>query len=614
MLRNAARIWGQPNSSLDAFDPLVGMLLGATSVEVSRVYNDLESSQSRVLERLSSLLTPDVFRGPRAAHAIGHARPQDPSCELSNEFHFYVQKRLPQREGSTREESAQVFFTPSIATKLFDAQVRFMAGGTSLYSIERINERVKISDSPSGVRLGSHLPDVQAQTLYIGLEVNKKLDSLKGMSFLFDWLYKTEKSQLFQALAHSRWFIGDRELRMETGVYNASEHASVVKNFEMDIENDICKIEERDITSLYNPRFITIVDDEKLDMEELLKLFPKEFEVVFESRNLKELKNPLLWLRVEFMNPRMDITDDMVSAVNCFPLVSRHLNEFSYRLQNNTNIIPLKVDGENFYSICAVRGSDNKPYTKNTSKDFFRTKTGSYMLRQGGVERFDRRDASEMLSYLIDLLRDESASFAVYGNELISGNLRELNQMISALYQRVGQVDLGDEQLTYLVVKPNNETENIFVEFWSTQGMFANQIRGGSQLTPFAGFELKSESIQLITASTGGKNAPESAELLQAYRKALMTRGRVVTANDIRLFIQSEDEAALIQRVEISRGFENSPSSRTGLSRTIQVTLYPKASALNEDWPQKCFDIEMKLRNESSAFFPIRVKWHNPVK
>ncbi len=41
--------------------------------------------------------------------------------------------------------------------------------------------------------------------------------------------------------------------------------------------------------------------------------------------------------------------------------------------------------------------------------------TGTYTLHSGGVERFDTRNIHEMINYLLELLRSESAAFAGYG-------------------------------------------------------------------------------------------------------------------------------------------------------------------------------------------------------
>jgi len=608
MMRNASKIWGQPNSTPDAFDPLVSMLLGACSTEVGRVYDELESSQSRILERLSSLLTPDVHRGPRAAHAIMHARAAEPSMELSKEYQFYIQKRLPQRENSTREEFSQVFFTPSLNTKLFDASVRYLVHDQQISSVERINERIKVLDGRSGVRLASQLSDTRAFPLYIGIEIGKRVTSIEGMNFYFDWLYSAEKGVNYQQLQYSRWFVDNHEITGSRGIFSKEGAATSIEHLQVDIENDISRIEERDISSLYNSRFIHLRDTNGIPIQEMLKNYPKEFEQVFSASELSELEEPLLWIRVEFTAPRSNVLSDLICCLNCFPVMSRHLNEFSYRLHANTNIIPLKIKGESFYSICAVRGSDNMPYVQHSTKDFAKTKSGTYVLRQGGIERFDRRDATELLHYLIELMRDESAAFAVYGNDMINSQLRELNQMLNALTQRVEGTDVNDELLTYLVVKPTGDSDNVFVEFWSTHGAFANQIRSGSPLMALNGFELQSNSIQLLTTTLGGSDMPDSAQLLLGYRKALMTRGRVVTASDIQLFIRNEDITGQIAQIEIGRGIESNSSSKNGLTRTIQVYITPIAEASGLDWDARCYDLEVKLAAVSSAFFPIRVR------
>ena len=45
------------------------------------------------------------------------------------------------------------------------------------------------------------------------------------------------------------------------------------------------------------------------------------------------------------------------------------------------------------------------------------------MIRQGGIARFDSRDARETIKHLIDLIRDERAGFAFLGTDLISSEL-----------------------------------------------------------------------------------------------------------------------------------------------------------------------------------------------
>ena len=87
------------------------------------------------------------------------------------------------------------------------------------------------------------------------------------------------------------------------------------------------------------------------------------------------------------------------------------------------------------------------------------------------------------MNYVLELLRDESSAFAAFGQEFIAANIRELNQTISLIEQRVKQNQKDIFNLpSYLFVRPREEGENINVEFWSTNGSTANNIRPGSKI------------------------------------------------------------------------------------------------------------------------------------
>ncbi|MCC6599668.1 MAG: type VI secretion system baseplate subunit TssF [Crocinitomicaceae bacterium] len=603
MMRNASQIWGQPNVSEESFDPLVGMLIGACSMEIEKIYNDLQTSQARVLERLSHLLTPEVLGGAKAAHAILHARSIEPTVELAKEFQFVIQKKIPQKDGVSREEFGQLFFTPVHPVKLFDAEVKMMVHGGSIFSTNAILQKEKIADSRSGKKF-------QPNVLYLGLEVNRRIENFEHLSFYFDWINNPDKNQYAQLLSLTRWYLGEKNISISHGLPKSPASNGGITDFEIELENDQARIEEKNISNLYQSRFVTLNDRSNTDFISIAEPFPKVFKEVFSEHEIHLFKESLVWLKVEFpASSNVEILQDLSCCINAFPIVNRRRNEFAFRLQSHTNIIPLSIEGEHFYSVCSVRISDGSLYVHNISKDFSRSKSGSYILRQGGVERFDKRSASQMLSYLIDLLRDESAAFAVYGNEMISSNLKELNQMLKNLIQRVEHGNVSEEQVTYLIVKPRVEAENIFVEFWSTHGEFANMVRTGSQLMPYAGYEVKPDSVLMLTNSVGGQDNLSGSEMLNSCRKALMTRGRIVTPNDIRVMIRQElGEAAA--NIEITRGIMNSVNRKEAFVRTIDVLITPSASdrATDEEWSARCLYLESVIRSDSSGFYPIRIR------
>ncbi len=64
MIKNAARIWGVDGDDIEStFDPIVTMLIEACAFELNKVNSEILNSQSRILERLAQVLSPDTFTG-----------------------------------------------------------------------------------------------------------------------------------------------------------------------------------------------------------------------------------------------------------------------------------------------------------------------------------------------------------------------------------------------------------------------------------------------------------------------------------------------------------------------------------------------------------------------
>ena len=72
MIKNAARIWGVEGDDIEStFDPMVTMLIEACAFELYKVNNEIKNSQSRILERLAQVLSPDTFTGAQPAYPSG---------------------------------------------------------------------------------------------------------------------------------------------------------------------------------------------------------------------------------------------------------------------------------------------------------------------------------------------------------------------------------------------------------------------------------------------------------------------------------------------------------------------------------------------------------------
>jgi hypothetical protein len=150
--------------------------------------------------------------------------------------------------------------------------------------------------------------------------------------------------------------------------------------------------------------------------------------------------------------------DEVNVYTNTFPVMNRQLNDLKYRLKGGSNIIPLKTNGmEQFLSVRSL-SDESHPYRSTPFRKIEEEETGTYTLRNGGVERFDGRNAKEFISYLLELLRSESAAFSAYGNDFIASTLREMNQRIALMEQKTrALVNSSGEIPHYIIAKPMKE-------------------------------------------------------------------------------------------------------------------------------------------------------------
>ena len=127
MFRNAARQWGLNDTNMDNFDPLVRMLIEACALEMYQLSNQIESVQERMIQKLASLLTPQVYIIPKPAHAILHARAIDPESTLSRTMQVYYHKKIASKLNGPLDANLDIFFSPVGAYKVIDGDVKFRA-------------------------------------------------------------------------------------------------------------------------------------------------------------------------------------------------------------------------------------------------------------------------------------------------------------------------------------------------------------------------------------------------------------------------------------------------------------------------------------------------------
>lgn len=594
MLKHALSYWDQKNT--ENLDPIVKIILEALSTELYNLGNEIKDSEVRLLEKIANLLAPEFLTCPNPAHAIMHAVPVEVQDVISETDHFYVQKKYSSKQDETLDKTIDVFFTPVGKLKLTQARMRCLATGTNLYSIDENNQKL-VAAQAKGSRLDNN-------SLWIGITVDEKIDDINNLFFYFEWrnLDTTLSNLNYQLLPLSKWYLKGEEMSITEGLAYENKKPDGSAGKDLSFDYDLLTLVEKDITDYYNRKFVTISDNRQIRVQEAKETYPAEFSNVFSESDLQKFSEKLLWIKVVFPSAiQQSSLEEVYVHTNSFPVMNRQLKEFRYGLKNGSNIIPLKVTGlEQFLSVRSLT-DESRQYTATPFRKMEEEETGTYTLRSGGVERFDGRNAKEFISYLLELLRSESAAFSAHGTDFIASTLREMDQRIALMEQKIKAIANSTSEIPhYIIAKPYEGHEMMYVEYWTTNAEMANMIRSGMRLQEYNGSKINSDSLFLLTTSGGGKNRLKPEERVKAFRYGLMTRNRIVTKEDIRnlCFYELGDR---VSNVDIEKGFEMSTHPKQSFLRTIDITITAsQKERLNTDTWDILFDhLKAKLKSRS---------------
>ncbi len=604
MLKQAAQLWGYQESEVEAFDPLVGLLVGACATELEKISHEIHSSHAKVLSRLAKLMTPDVVTGPQPAYGLLNVRCIEAESVIRPIEEVIFKKRIATKLDSEKPFK-EIHFSPTATFKIIDGQVRYLASQNTLFKVNRATRKEVEAEAV----LGRELP---LSHLWIGLELNDKITSLENIAFCFDWKIESDKEALYQLLPFSKWYLEEQEIEVKTGIFAVDENEEHEAIQDFYDEFDLTKKIEKTVNNFCYNQFLSIQKmpelEEDVKLVKYKKNYPKSFEDVFDEGDLKNIKDELIWLKVSFPHSfPLEAISNVYCSINTIPVVNRQLNKLTYRLQQNINIVPLNT-GDNFLNIRRIQDSEGNDYEEASPLTRLKNyKAMTYSLRQGNVGRYDERNAFETVSYLIDLLRDESAAFSALDRDWLMSEVKNLNQTIARLEQKT-QDRSKLEPLSYLVIKPITLGDTVYLQFWSTNGILANKIPAGSLLENHSCVDVNKDGIELVAMTRGGRDKLNVAESLYAYKEAVMTRGRVVTAEDIKSVCWAK-LGKRIEEVEVKKGVAVNPQPKSGLVRTIDVFLTPSNQypLTQEEWGGMTKELRLYLEQQATITYPFRI-------
>ncbi|HCE58204.1 MAG TPA: hypothetical protein DER09_10345 [Prolixibacteraceae bacterium] len=601
MIRNASKIWGYHDiQDLNSFDPVLGLLMGALAEELYAISNKIENTEGRIVEKLLEILFSGSSLIHFPAHAIVYAKPLQPKLNLADDFQLYYTKQTalsePKKDDNGKKE---IYFTPSANCTLYNSEIKYMVAGRSFFEIDGSFKELTAETDRSS------MPDYTK--IHIGVKFDSLTDNIDGFSLFLQFKNTTDEERYYQLIHSAKWKINGVEVVFNNG-FGSGNNSQLTLFEQIRNENNISSKTCNYINNYYSAKFMTLKHGSyllsQLKPENAVPGFLSSFTVAG-----KPVKTDpeTLWIEMELSQPLTpEEINEMVIYTNCFPVVNRQLVEYTYPVVKGTNIIPLSTD-ELFLDVKSVTDSNNHIFLHKGTPGSDNEKY-TYVLRQGGTARFNKRDAKETIQNLISLIRDEAAAFQINGTDLLSSELKQLDQIISRLKQRIDISNVASNLDAYLVLESEASYDKIFVEYWTMSGELANNIRPGSKLNVRRGADFNDKNVVFITQTVGGKHIMLKEEKINTLRSSLLSQGRVVTVEDVKA-LSIVIFGSFVKNVEVEKGVFLDPSVGKGMSRCLDVfiTLNGKIELSEPELKHRTEDLKRQLIQKSTNILPYRV-------
>lgn len=599
VLKRAARSWGFSDVEMEtSFDPVVSMMLNALSYELEKVAHELEDSKTRVVERVLEIMFPEVTSGAKPARAIMHASPLENNLNVSLKNQMAVNKRIHNIYNPLAPAIKSIVLSPTLEVKLSSCEVKYVAYERNLYKISNFFYKDAVQDYKHTLPSGE---------VFLGIELsNANVTELEDLMLYIDIKNTHQKEMFHYYLKQMKCFHDDKEIKTQEG-YNVPMNNLDIESIINQNYSNVSEIMQ-EVNEFYYDNFYTLKGILK---HKPLSEYNAEYKCFEEVTNNND--NTIIWIKMIFPESLIpQILDNVSFTANCFPVINKKLHKITKTLGNFLSYIALDSDNDTYLDVNTVIDPFNNHYEIKEFKDGV-IEEGNAVLRTGGVSRFDSRSASELLQNVLDLLKDESSSFAGLGKDFMSSSLVEINQLLASVEQQAKEKSFSKNNDPYLMIKPKtdeSEGKSFEISFWSTCAEEGNDIKAGTVLESLDDLFFVSKQAILINNTVGGTNKQNNKDRILAYRNALLTRGRIVTFADIKAFGFNHFKSSITD-IKIEKGTRKEISVKAGFSRTVDIYIKinqeEKQHLSNSEWEYLCDSFMKQLKNRSSNVFPYRL-------
>ncbi len=596
LLKKAAKTWGYDEIEVEnSFDPIVTLLINAIASELEKLYYELDNSNNRIIERIINIIFPEQVSGVKPASTVVKAEPLENNHELSIYDNFRYQYQIPNIYNPTQPIIKETHFAPSQNISLNKTRLKYIAFSDQILEFKEENGKQKYT-STENYKNGE---------LWLGFESenNKFLDKLQ---LFFDTQTSYYKDVFFHYLPQAEIEYNGKKINFIAGYNNTDSKLNLSKLNKNYIEIDQCLNE---VNEFYKNHFYYLELDPNIDYNA---------EEESNSSQPPKEEDDIHWVKFTFNEAiSNEVFENLIIVPNAFPIVNIKKEKSNVRLSEVLNFRQLNTQ-DHFLDVDNIVDDNGVEYQIHQQESGANTA----VLRKGGVSRFSERDASEAIQYILQLLKDETASFSSLGSDIIKQDIQEINKNINALYQKAKEKEFLKTANPYIIIYPKNPEHNALcsVKFWSTLGEDGNNI---NSFTPLKVEDSKFEKNAITLYPTvGGRKSLSSNDKVVEFRNALLTRGKIVTMSDIKSFGFSHFKQ-YIKNIEIKKGTQKDISSKQGFNRSINIKLIHKpeeiANITKNEWDYLTKSFLLKLEKNSSALFPFNLSddienWQNNEK
>jgi hypothetical protein len=561
---------GWKDHEVQAFlnDPIIKLFYGACAEELEQVYEEIYHVERRLINRTIESLLPEEFQLPRPAHAIMRAQP----IKKVEETRIWPECQFVIRKGNRGKE---LTFAPAGTFRTMQAEIDYLVFRDRFYRISEGN-RIQIIGGDSSNAF-------QDDVLWLGIkDLNKVLPKDEIAIFFAMPQALNEQSAFFNALRFCKCSTADgTPIKMSQGI-NSQQNEFV--SYKTSHSDQIVYQLFQTTRDWYQKYFATLHDLTPKTAN--TPPFPSDFKSRFPGHELDKITDDIFWIKLSFSNMLNERWIHLLyTSINCFPVVNLKLEQKLFEVEETyINIYPIVSDD----FIMAITSIGGKIRSREEELNYTLVdpdlrsavgKEGEAIFRRGSLGRITSQKLKGMLNHLLNLLKEEIVLLTKDGSKEDIDKLNRLNKA-TIDFEKVIEIE-QEKKGKYsgsVLLKAFKDQTKVYVRYWTTSGEDANQIKplsgddGQKQCDIVFAPDTGSESLRLLTTSLGGKKEPSDEEYIDTLRRLLLTRNRIVTSEDIKVFCYEYFHPRNV-KVNVRKTVKQSQRAGQGLERVLEISI-----------------------------------------